>query len=201
MDMNRPTLLALGLALSCSLVSFLGGCAAAGPTRLDAPFAPVDLMASDGARYTLPARDGETRVTVLVFSAWHCPCQAAHDPRLRDLYARYHERGVAFFAVDSETGGNAGDDAARARERGYDFPVLLDPGAALARTLHAEYATEAFVVDREGRVRYHGGLDSDQKKLHDDAEPLLANALDDLLQGKSPRTRETKALGCALQTW
>jgi hypothetical protein len=52
-----------------------------------------------------------------------------------------------------------------------------------------------------GIVRYHGGLDSDRNELHDDALPYLGNALDDLLAGKSPRTAESKALGCALQTW
>ena len=106
-----------------------------------------------------------------------------------------------FYAVDSEVGGSLRADADQAKKRGYGFPVLLDPGATLARALHAEYATESFVLDRDGTVRYHGGLDSDGTTLHDGAARHLENALDDLLRDAPPRAAETKALGCALQTW
>jgi peroxiredoxin len=181
------------------LLLSLGGCAR--PPMSSARVAPQKLAASDGSTYAVPAGEDGARLTVFVFSAWHCPCQAAHDLRLRELYARYHGRGIDFFAVDSEVRGSVAEDAAMAKEHGYEFPVLRDSGAGLARALHAEYATESFVIDRQGVVRYHGGLDSDRKKLHDDAIPLLANALDDLLSGNNPRLAESKALGCALETW
>jgi len=175
------------------------------PPSVGTQVPPVSLQATDGAVHALPSGEGGAAFTVLVFSAWHCPCQNVHASRLDALYARYHAQErrerVDFFLVDSEVGGSLADDAAKARERGYAFPVLLDPGAGLARRLHAEYATETFVVDRQGTVRYHGGIDSDRNKLHNDALPLLADALDDLLAGKPLRSADTKALGCALQTW
>jgi hypothetical protein len=171
------------------------------PAGMGAHLGSSELVASNGTTYDVPAREDGVRLTVLVFSAWHCPCQTAHDGRLRELYARYRARGVDFFAVDSEVKGAASDDASHAKERGYDFPVLLDRGAGLARALHAEYATESFVIDPRGVVRYHGGLDTDRTMIHDDAVPLLANALDDLLAGRAPRSAESKTLGCALQIW
>ena len=177
----------------------LAGCAPAPRTGLH--LAPVQLAATDGASHEVLPAEGGPRLTVLVFSAWHCPCQSAHDGRLDLLFARYHERGVDFYAVDSEVGGSLAEDAAQARKRGYGFPVLLDPGATLARALHAEYATESFVLDCHGVVRYHGGLDSDGATLHERAVRHLENAIDDLLRDTPPRSAETKALGCALQTW
>ena len=186
---------------SLAVTTLLLALAACRPPSVGTELAPVALQATDGARHTLPPGDGGATLTVLVFSAWHCPCQNVHAPRLDALYARYHARAVDFFLVDSEVGGSLADDAAKAKERGYAFPVLLDPGAGLARRLHAEYATETFVIDRRGTVRYHGGIDSDRNKLHNDAVPLLADALDDLLAGKPLRSADTKALGCALQTW
>ena len=92
-------------------------------------------------------------------------------------------------------------DAAEAARRGYPFPVLHDPGARLAWALGAEYATYAVVLDPEGRIRYHGGVDSDKGHLHDDAVPYVRNALDDLLAGRAPRVAEAKTLGCSLETW
>jgi hypothetical protein len=184
----------LGLALFLALV----GCR---PPSVGEHVSPLALHATDGALHSLPPTESEAKLTVLVFSAWHCPCQNVHDSRLGALYAHYHPQGVDFFPVDSEVSGSLPDDAAKAKERGYPFPVLLDPGAGLARTLRAEYATESFVIDRQGMVRYHGGIDSDRSRLHNDAVPLLANALDDLLTGRPLRAADTKALGCALQTW
>jgi peroxiredoxin len=165
-------------------------------TRVASP----PLQGTDGATHAL-APAGDARLAVLVFFAAHCPCQAAHDARLRDLFGTYHPRGVDFFAVDSEVSATPERDQAEASRRGYSFPILLDRGGALARQLDAEYATEVFVVDRAGAVRYHGGIDSDKRNLHDDATPFLRDALDDLLEGRPMRRTESKALGCALQTW
>jgi peroxiredoxin len=195
----RPPRLSTPLATALLLAAALAGCAPAPRIGLRVP--ALELSATDGAAHAPRPKDGGARFTVLVFSAWHCPCQAVHDARLNELFARYSGKGVEFYAVDSEVGGALADDAAHAKSHGYEFPVLRDPGARLARALGAEYATESFVVDGEGVVRYHGGLDSDRYRLHDDAVPLLRNALDDLLDGRSPRAEETKSLGCSLQTF
>ncbi len=160
---------------------------------------PLSLAGTDGASHTLTP-EGPQRLTVVVFFASHCPCQAAHDDRLRDLYAAYHPRGVEVLAVDSETTATLERDREEAQKRGYPFPILLDPGAALARSVGAESATETLVFDRSGTIRYHGGIDSDRKALHADATPFLRDVLDDLLAGRPPRRTESKALGCALQT-
>ena len=155
------------------------------------------LAGSDDAVHPLPAT--EARFTALVFFADHCPCQAAHDARLRALYAAYHPRGVELYAVDSEGSQGLAKEREEAQRRSYPFPILRDPGAALARALHVEYATEVFVLNRAGAVRYHGGIDSDKKRLHDDAKPYLREALDELLAGKNPTHPESEPLGCALQ--
>lgn len=185
---------ALGWLLAA--VATLGACAP--PPVVGTKLAPRTLLGTDGASHAL-TREGTARLTVVVFFADHCPCQAAHDARLRDLFTTYHPRGVDLFAVDSETGATLERDRARAIERAYPFPILLDPGGALAAEVGADYATETVVFDRTGHVRYHGGIDSDRKSLHDDAAPYLRDALDDLLAGRSPRRSESKALGCALQ--
>jgi peroxiredoxin len=159
-----------------------------------------ELVGTDGASHALFGGGG-ARYTVLMFFAQRCPCQAAHDARVLALAERYRGRGVDFFAVDPEVGATLERDRAEAQRRGYPFPILLDPGASVARRLGAEYATETFVVDRAGLVRYHGGIDSDKQRLHDDAQTFLRTAIDDLLDGHAPRQAEAKTLGCSLQIW
>jgi peroxiredoxin len=174
--------------------------AACAQSTLPMNLATSSLPGTDGTSHTLEP-GGATQLTVLVFFADHCPCQAAHDGRLRDLYARYHPRGVEVLAVDSETDATPERDAAEAAKRGYPFPIVIDHGGALARRVGAVYATETFVIDRSGTVRYHGGIDSDKRRLHEDAIPFLRDALDDLLAERPLRRPLSKALGCALQTF
>jgi hypothetical protein len=174
------------LVFALSLGAVQGGCAPVEPR-----VASLDLA-------SLPSRG---TLTVLVFFSPGCHCLAVHDARLTDLYARYHPRGVELLMIDSENGGSPERDAAEAQRRGYPFPIVRDEGARLADALGARYATYTVVLDGQGRIRYHGGIDSDKSHLHADARPYLQDALEDLLSGRPPRVAEGEALGCALQTW
>jgi peroxiredoxin len=175
------------------------GCAApvAPPARVPA----VALVEGDGAAVDAGALAARTPLTLLIFFSRHCSCFTQHEPRLRALDAAYRPRGVQIVAVDSEVGASPAEDTEEATRRGLPFPILVDPGAKLASALGARYATYSVVVDREGRVVYAGGLDSDKTHLHDDAAMYVREALDDLLAGRPPRTASAKALGCALETW
>jgi hypothetical protein len=183
---------ALGLGLC-----LLSGCAAA--QRSLPTLQPTRLSGTDGALHALPA-DAAAGFNVLVFFSVNCDCQLAHDPRLIELARRYGPQGVAFFAVDSEVGSTLQGDALEARKRHYPYPILLDEKARLAGELGAEYATYSVVLDRQGRVRYQGGVDSDQVQLSRAATPYLQDALDDLLAGREPRRAAGEALGCSLRT-
>jgi peroxiredoxin len=168
---------------------------------IDQPTAAFRLLGTDGQSHQIPERDPNARFTVIVFFADHCPCQAAHDARLRDLYAQYHSQGVAFYFIDSEVRAQIDRDREEAKKRDYAFPILIDHGAVIASRLGVDYATETYVFDRDGVVHYRGGIDSDRKHLHDDAAFYLKDALDDLLAGREAKHRETEALGCSLETW
>jgi len=140
-----------------------------------------------------------SKLTVVFFFSAHCPCQAAHDPRLRALHARYFSRGVKFVAVDAEATASTDVDDREAAARHYPFPIVSDPEGKLADALGAEFATFSVVIDEGGHVLYRGGIDSDRSHLTEDAQPWLDDALAALLLGNTPKIVESKALGCALQ--
>ncbi len=151
---------------------------------------------TDGADHALVAPGA--KLTVIEFFSHHCPCQEAHDPRLRELAANYGPRGVAFYAVDSESGATIERDQKESTTRGYPFPLLIDTGGKLARAIGATYATYTVVLDAEGHLVYGGGIDSDKSHLTDGALPYLKNALDDALGGGKVRAPRTEAFGCSL---
>jgi hypothetical protein len=138
-------------------------------------------------------------LTVVTFFSSECPCQRFHDARLVALARAYAPRGVRFVAIDAESDATAARDEAEARARGYPFPVLADPNGAWADRFEVVFATETLVLDREGRVRYRGGIDSDRTHAADAPHLWLHDALEALLDGHEPQVRASKALGCALR--
>jgi hypothetical protein len=188
-----PRSAVLMVALACA------GCAARQAAPAVVP--PVALAGQDGAVRDARSLAGDAALTVFVFFSPDCHCLAEHEARLRALDAAYGPRGVHFFMVDSEVRASVERDEEEARRRGYSFPILIDRGARLADAVGADYATYSVVVDRAGRLRYRGGIDSDRDHLRDDAVPYLGNALCDLLDGRDPRIADAKTLGCALQKW
>lgn len=137
------------------------------------------------------------KLTVVIFYAAGCPCFAAHVERLRQLEAELAPRGVGFVVVDSER--HARGTPALPPEIAPGLPLLRDESGELARRLGALYATESYVLDPTGRIRYHGGVDSDRKYLRPDAQPYLRQALLKLLSNDAPALATSKALGCALR--
>jgi len=57
------------------------------------------------------------------------------------------------------------------------------------------------VLDRTGRVLYHGGIDSERKHLTAHPTEYLREALEDVTAGRAVRRPSAHVLGCALQTW
>ncbi|APR83018.1 Hypothetical protein A7982_08367 [Minicystis rosea] len=155
--------------------------------------------AASSAVPTIDALVHPGRFTVVTFFSASCPCQRAHDDRLRALFDRYHARGVDFVAVDAEADAAPSRDTSEARARSYPFPLVSDPEGRLADALGAEYATYTVLLDDKGHVRFRGGIDSDKSHLTDDAKPWLRDAIERVLAGRDPDPAEAKTLGCALR--
>jgi hypothetical protein len=147
------------------------------------------------------APQGAEKYAVVIFFSANCHVLSAHDARIRELAADYAARGIRFLALDPEVDATGARDREEADRRGYPFPILVDEGGKIAKSVGATYAGHAFVFDRAGAVLYQGGIDSDRVHLTDDATPYLRNALADLVAGRSPRVADAKVLGCALRTW
>jgi hypothetical protein len=137
------------------------------------------------------------KLTAVVFFSATCPCFAAHRARLAALVHEMEPRGVAFVIVDSERRRQGASSSAAVPET--DLPILRDDQGKLARRLGAEYATETFVFDATGALRYRGGIDDDRKRLSQTPRALLRDSLLGLLAGNAPEFATGKTLGCVLR--
>ena len=150
-----------------------------------------------GAAGSLKTQVRSHRLTVITFFAASCPCFAAHAERLRALAQELEPRGVQLLVVDSER--HRSGEAPSPVVPGTSLPILRDEGGLLARRLGARFATESFVFDTAGALRYRGGIDSDRKYLSEHPSHSLRAALLDLLAGSAPEYATSKTLGCALR--
>jgi hypothetical protein len=110
-------------------------------------------------------------------------------PRLREL-EKQHAGKVDFVYLYPNATDSSAEKVAFHQAKGLGGAMVDDGGARSARTLGAQRTAEAFVVDEDQRVVYHGAIDDDRsgqsvKRRH------LAVALDEVLAGKPVSTPRT----------
>jgi peroxiredoxin/mono/diheme cytochrome c family protein len=138
-------------------------------------------------------------VVVVVFLGTECPLAKQYAPRLQELADKYAEQKVALLVVSSNQQDSITELSHFARTSGLRVPILKDLGNKIADQFAAERTPEAFVLDADRKIAYHGRID-DQftygRQKPKVAHQYVAEAIDSLLAGKSVETPETEAHGC-----
>ena len=162
---------------------------------------------------TLPDLDGKERALfaestgkalVIVFWSYRDPVSLYYAPVLAELQARYPEK-LALYLVNpnqDEVAGS-GDILGRMREaverEKVTLPVLIDRDNRLADDFLAKTNAQAFLVDPNHILRYHGGIDDDprgeRKKKGIAVQQKLGLALDTVLKGETPEYNWTIPVG------
>jgi peroxiredoxin len=139
------------------------------------------------------------KAVVLMFIATQCPYSNAYNDRMRDMAAAYEKRGILFAGINSNKSEPAAEVIAHAKQHGFAFSLMKDPDNKVADLYDARHTPEIFVVDADGKVRYHGRIDENYEEPAKVTSPDLKNALDALLAGKPIAKAETKAFGCSIK--
>src|SRR6266496_1340069 len=162
--------------------------------------APVfTLTTVDGKTFSLTEAAGSHKAVVVMFIATKCPYSNAYNDRMRDMAAAYAKQGILFAGINSNKSEPADEVVAHARQHGFAFPLMKDPNNKVADLYDARHTPEIFVVDPEGRLRYHGRIDENYEDPSKVASPDLKNALESLLAGQPIAKAVTKAFGCSIK--
>jgi peroxiredoxin len=117
---------------------------------------------------TVHLQDDWSKATAIVifFTTTDCPLSNGYVPEMNRVRKDYSGRGVAFYAVQTDTTIAEAEVRRHAREFGFSFPVLLDPQQFLVRLTGATATPEVAVLSRSGKVLYLGRIDRVLRREH-----------------------------------
>ncbi len=157
------------------------------------------LTTLGGKPFSLTQAARSQKAVVLMFIATKCPYSNAYNVRMREMVAAYGPKGVLFVGINSNKTEPAEEARTHAKTNGHSFPIMKDPENKIADLYDAKRTPEIFIVNPEGKVRYHGRIDENYEDASKVTSPDLKNALDAMLSGKSVEKAETKAFGCTIK--
>src|SRR5215218_7397164 len=167
------------------------------PPAIGATIEDFTLPDVDNKDHSLKSVAGK-KGTVLLFIAVQCPVSNAYNERMEKLAQDYKAKGIAVIGINS----NAAEDAAavknHASTNNLNFPILKDPGNKIADKLGASVTPEAYFLDANNKLIYHGRIDN-ARNAAEVQSPDLRNAIDAALAGKQVEKTEAKAFGCSIK--
>ncbi len=149
----------------------------------------------------------DARGFILTFTCNTCPVSQAYEKRIQALHATYAPKGYPVIAINpndpvAQPGDSFEKMQRRAKERGYRFPYLVDPGQTVTRQFGATRTPHVYIVQKtsEGPViRYIGAVDDDTENTSPDKTRYVEDAVNALLSGRNPEPALTKAVGCSIK--
>ena len=156
-----------------------------------------DLPDLDGKSVSLAQWAG--KVVVLEFCNIGCPYSRGTDPDLIGLAQTYAPKGVVVLGVDSNTTNTPADIKKYALEKGKNYPILKDQDNKYADAVGAKTTPEVYVIDKNGKLVYHGAFDDRAQPDKKGKTQYVENAVKAVLDGKSADPKEVKSWGCSIK--
>lgn len=144
---------------------------------------------------------------IVVFTCNTCPFAMKYESRVEQLNKEYSSKGYPVIAISSnDTQAKPGDSfeemQKKAKAEGFTFPYLYDESQAVAKQFGATNTPHVYVVSKEGGklvVKYIGAIDNNADDASKADKKYVAEAINSLLEGKSPAVTATKAIGCGIK--
>jgi peroxiredoxin len=197
-----------GLLLAGILVAGTRTRAASEEPQIGRPAPDFTATDSRGTARRLSEYRGKT--VVLEWTNAECPYTAKHyaSGNMQGAQTLAQKNGIVWLSVISSAPGKQGyvngpaADALTHSRGAVPTAVLLDAAGTVGRLYHARTTPHMFVIDKDGNLRYMGGIDSIASTDAADipkAEPYLREAMLAVTDGKPVAHPVTKPYGCSIK--
>jgi len=167
------------------------------PPAIGATIEDFTLPDVDNKDHSLKSLLGKNGA-VLIFIAVQCPVSNAYNERMEQLAQDYKAKGINVIGINSNVAEDAAAVKAHAAEHKFTFAILKDSGNKIADKLGAAVTPEAYFLDANGKLLYHGRIDNARNAAQIETSDLR-NALDAALADKPVEKTEAKAFGCTIK--
>ena len=192
---TRNVSILLALVLMVAGVAFANEVPA--PPAIGTTIEGFALPDVDGTERTLKSLAGQ-KGTVLLFIAVQCPVSNAYNERMEKLAQDYKAKGINVIGINSNVAEDGAAAKAHAAQNKLSFTILKDPGNKIADKLGASVTPEAYLLDANNKLVYHGRIDNSRNAAQVETADLR-NALDAMVSDKQIEKTEAKAFGCSIK--
>ncbi len=146
----------------------------------------------------VPHKLSDLRGKIVIVNFWsaECPHSERADRSMLACFVKWgQEVQLLSIAANRNESMQMVEDASRARRLPL---VLIDTEHVVADLYGAITTPHAFVVDRDGLLRYRGAIDDVTFRQRQATRFYLEEAVDALLAGQVPELQEIPAYGCTI---
>jgi peroxiredoxin len=135
---------------------------------------------------------------VILFIATECPVSNAYNQRMENIFNEYGPKGFAFLGINPNKAEFVDRIKEHAEENNLTFTILKDEKNVIADMFEASVTPEAYVLNSEFEILYHGRIDNSRNESEVVSKDL-ESALDEIYSGSDVSKKETKAFGCSIK--
>ncbi len=158
-------------------------------------------------RYVSLSTFPDTKGFIIIFTCNVCPYSIAYEDRITALNVEYNSQGFPVIAINPndpevQPGDSFEKMQERYKEKGFNFPYLIDEGQKVYPKFGAQRTPHVFILCRDNKglkVEYIGTIDDNYEDASEVKTPYVENAVNALLSGKPVPLTYTKAIGCGIK--
>ncbi|MEX2264668.1 MAG: redoxin domain-containing protein [Bryobacteraceae bacterium] len=166
--------------------------------EIGGPVSEFSLQLVEGGARDLRHYVNGKKGAVVVFWSGVCSHCVRYDAYLNDFTSRHPDIGLV--AVASRHGETPEQIQGTIRERNLQFPIVYDPGSAVARQWYTQQTPRVFLIDSDLRLHYRGAIDNFKYAADPEYQAYLEPAIASFLAGEPLARNETASFGCAIQS-
>ncbi len=206
--MKNKTRTQLGGATALALVvAFLMSFASGKSYKIGDTVADFKLKNTENGKMVSMASYPAAKGFIIVFTCNHCPFAKKYEQRIINLDKKYAALGYPVIAISPNDPTVTPDDSyeelgKRAKEKGYTFPYTFDETQQVAQAFGATKTPHVFLVNKESGkliLKYAGAIDDNTEDASKVTKNYLADAIAEVIAGKTVTVSETKSVGCTIK--
>lgn len=154
------------------------------------------LKNQEGNPVSLSAFKG--KFVVLEWTNTDCPFVKRHysEGTFIGIARDFMHKDVVWMAINSTHWATASSNRKWHEQYQLSYPILDDSAGKVGRLYGAKTTPHMFIINKEGLLVYSGGIDNDDAgSLGDKRIHYVRSALEDLVAGNTPQTRQSKPYG------